>query len=165
MRVSVNVTDYSWPEGPTAGLARVARAADEGGLDTLWVSDHLIQATPGSRPDGATLEAYATLAYLAARTERIRLGALVSAVTHRPAALLVKAVTTLDVLSVGRAWFGAGYHEEEARMMSLPLPPVAERSSRAAPPSRSSGSSTSWSSPPVPGPTTPSRASRRRYPN
>ncbi|OLB66627.1 MAG: LLM class F420-dependent oxidoreductase [Actinobacteria bacterium 13_2_20CM_2_72_6] len=132
MRVSLSVTDYSWADGPTAGLARIARAADAAGLDTLWVADHLIQVAPGSPPDGNMLEAYTALAWLAARTERIRLGAMVSAVTYRPPALLVKAVTTLDVLSGGRAWFGAGagYHEEEARLMGLPLPPVAERFDR-----------------------------------
>jgi alkanesulfonate monooxygenase SsuD/methylene tetrahydromethanopterin reductase-like flavin-dependent oxidoreductase (luciferase family) len=129
MRVSLNVTDYDWPDGPTAGLDRIARAADRAGLDTLWVSDHLMQVAPGSRPDGEMLEAYTTLGYVAARTERIRLGTMVSAVTYRPPALLVKAVTTLQTLSGGRAWLGvgAGYHEEEARTLGLPLPPVAER--------------------------------------
>jgi F420-dependent oxidoreductase-like protein len=132
MRVSLNITDYSWPDGAPAALGRIASAADEGGLDTLWVSDHLIQAAPGSPPEGDMLEAYTTLGFLAARTERIRLGTMVSGVTYRPPALLVKAVTTLDVLSGGRAWLGigAGYHAEEARAMGLPLPPVAERFDR-----------------------------------
>jgi F420-dependent oxidoreductase-like protein len=135
MRLSLSVTDFSWPSG-AAGIAselqELARAADEGGLDTLWVADHLIQAAPGSKPDGEMLEAYATLAFLAARTERIRLGTMVSAVTYRPPALLIKAVTTLDVLSGGRAWLGlgAGYLEDEARAMDLPLPPMGERFER-----------------------------------
>jgi F420-dependent oxidoreductase-like protein len=78
------------------------------------------------------LEAYTTLGFLAARTERVRLGAMVTGVTFRPPALLVKAVTTLDVLSGGRAWLGigAGYHGPEAEAMGLPLPPVAERFER-----------------------------------
>jgi F420-dependent oxidoreductase-like protein len=78
------------------------------------------------------LEAYTTLGFLAAQTERVRLGTMVSGVTFRPPALLVKAVTTLDVLSGGRAWLGlgAGYHGEEAEAMGLPLPPVAERFQR-----------------------------------
>ncbi len=123
MRVSLNITDYSWPEG-LSGLTRVAQAADAAGFDTLWVSDHLLQAAPGSAPDSAMLEAYTTLGYLAARTERIRLGAMVSAVTYRASALLIKAVSTLDALSGGRAWLGlgAGYHAEEARAFGLPLP-------------------------------------------
>lgn len=133
MRVSINVTNYSWPSGPRAlgsELARLARAADEAGVDTVWVADHLIQADPTAAPeDSDMLEAYTTLGFLAAQTERVRLGTMVSAVTFRPPALLVKAVTTLDVLTNGRAWLGigAGYHSEEAQAMGLPLPPVAER--------------------------------------
>ena len=78
------------------------------------------------------LEAYTTLGFLAARTERVRLGTMVTAVTFRPPALLVKAVTTLDVLSGGRAWLGlgAGYHAAEAAAMGLPLPPIGERFER-----------------------------------
>jgi F420-dependent oxidoreductase-like protein len=136
MRVSVNVTNYSWPGGPArlgAELARVAGAADQAGLDTVWVSDHLVQADPTAAP-GQTemLEGYTALGFLAARTERVRLGTMVTGVTFRPPALLVKAVTTLDVLSGGRAWLGvgAGYQEDEARAMGLPLGPVAERFER-----------------------------------
>jgi F420-dependent oxidoreductase-like protein len=133
MRISLNVTDYSWPGAGVdlaAELVRIARAADRAGLDTLWVPDHLIQAAPGSAPDGEMLEAYTALGFLAAHTERIRLGTMVSAATYRPPALLIKAVTTLDVLSGGRAWLGigSGYDEDEASAMGLPLPPPAERS-------------------------------------
>jgi F420-dependent oxidoreductase-like protein len=136
MRVSLSVTNYSWPDGPTSlggRLAQVVRAADEAGVDTVWVNDHLIQADPTSAPaDTEMLEAYTTLGFLAAQTHRIRLGTMVTGVTYRPPALLVKAVTTLDVLSGGRAWLGigAGYLEDEARTMGLPLPPTAERFER-----------------------------------
>jgi F420-dependent oxidoreductase-like protein len=135
MRFSLSITNYSWPGGPTgigAGLVRLARAADADGLDTLWVADHLIQAEPTSTPDSEMLEAYTTLGFLAAHTERLRLGTMVTGVTFRPASVLIKAVTTLDVLSGGRAWLGlgAGYHEGEARAMGLPLPPVGERMER-----------------------------------
>ncbi len=135
MRLSLNITNYSWPEGPPrlrARLGQIARAADEAGLDTVWVSDHLIQADPNSTPDAEMLEAYTTLGFLACQTERIRLGTMVTAVTYRPPSLLVKAVTTLDVLSGGRAWLGigAGYQEDEAHAMGLPLPEVAERFER-----------------------------------
>jgi F420-dependent oxidoreductase-like protein len=132
MRLSINVTNFSWPGG--AGrlgreLDRVVRAADDGGLDTVWVGDHLLQMEPGTDPAEPMLEAYTTLGWLAARTERVRLGTLVTAVSFRPPALLVKAVTTLDVLSGGRSWLGvgAGYQQQEARAIGLPLPPVAER--------------------------------------
>jgi F420-dependent oxidoreductase-like protein len=132
MRLSLSVTNYSWPGGLDSELVRIVRAADDAGLDTVWVADHLIQADPTSVPDSEMLEAYTTLGFVAAQTRRIRLGAMVTAVTYRPPSVLIKAVTTLDVLSGGRAWFGvgAGYHEDEARAMDLPLPPVAERFER-----------------------------------
>ena len=136
VRVSLNITEYCWPDTEDAGLAcalaRIARAADCGGLDTLWVSDHLLQAAPGSSPDAAMLEAYTTLGFLAAETTRIRLGTMVTAVTYRAPALLIKAVTTLDVLSAGRAWLGigAGYFEQEARALGLSLPSPVERAER-----------------------------------
>jgi alkanesulfonate monooxygenase SsuD/methylene tetrahydromethanopterin reductase-like flavin-dependent oxidoreductase (luciferase family) len=139
MRVSLSVTNFSWRDerqGLATSLAGIAEAADRGGLYGLWVADHLLQADPyGAGPDETEmLEAYTTLGYLAARTSRIRLGTLVSAVTFRPPALLVKAVTTVDVLSGGRAMFGvgAGYQGEEAAAMGLPLPPVPERFDRPA---------------------------------
>src|SRR3954447_16088140 len=135
MRISVSITDFSWPGGApglAGDLAHVASAAEQAGLDVLWVSDHLLQAAPGSAEDAEMLEAYTTLGFLAARTERIALGTMVTAATFRPPALLVKAVTTLDVLSGGRAWLGIGpgYHEEEARALGLLLPPVRERFER-----------------------------------
>src|SRR3954452_15929102 len=132
MRISLSVTNFSW-RGPLATrLPEVALAADEGGLDTLWVADHLLQADPNSRPDAPMLEAYTTLGFLAAHSRRLRLGTMVTGVTFRPPALLIKAVTTLDVLSGGRAWLGlgAGYQEDEARAMGLPMPPIAERFER-----------------------------------
>jgi F420-dependent oxidoreductase-like protein len=135
MRLSLSITNYTWPGGPSglgSELARTVRAADEARLDTVWVADHLIQADPMSVPDSEMLEAYTTLGFLAAHTRRVRLGTMVTGVTFRPASMLIKAVTTLDVLSGGRAWLGvgAGYEENEARAMDLPLPPVAERFER-----------------------------------
>ena len=136
MRVSINVTNYSWPGGPQdlgPELVRLVRAADQTGLDTVWVADHLLQADPTAAPDDTEmLEAYTTLGFLAAHTQRVRLGTMVTGVTFRPPALLVKAVTSLDVLSGGRAWLGigAGYQEDEAQAMGLPLPAVAERFQR-----------------------------------
>lgn len=136
MRISLNVTNYSWPDGPSrlgAHLGRIASAADEAGLDTVWVADHLIQADPNATPGAEMMEAYTTLGFLAARTRRIRLGTMVTGATYREPALLVKIVTTLDVLSDGRAWLGigAGYHEAEARAMGLSLPSrVGERFER-----------------------------------
>lgn len=131
----MSITNYSWRrdhEGPARDLGRIARAADDAGLDTVWVADHLLQADPAAPADAEMLEAYTTLGFLAAMTTRVRLGTMVTGVTFRPPSLLLKAVTTLDVLSEGRAWFGvgAGYHEDEAAAMGLPLPPTAERFER-----------------------------------
>jgi alkanesulfonate monooxygenase SsuD/methylene tetrahydromethanopterin reductase-like flavin-dependent oxidoreductase (luciferase family) len=84
MRLSINMTNAAFP-GPLArGLGDVARAADQGGLDTLWVGDHLIQAEPGLDLEEPAVEAYTTLGFLAATTSRLRLGTMVSAVTFRP---------------------------------------------------------------------------------
>jgi F420-dependent oxidoreductase-like protein len=136
MRISISVTNFSYPSGPQGlpdELLRLARSAEEAGADTVWVVDHLIQADPTAPADATDmLEAYTTLGYLAAHTERVRLGTMVSGVTFRPPALLVKAVTTLDVLSGGRAWFGvgAGHHAGEAAAMGLSLPPAPERFER-----------------------------------
>jgi F420-dependent oxidoreductase-like protein len=136
MRVSITVTNYSWPGGPPrlrSELAGLARACDGAGVDTIWVVDHLLQADPTAPPDDADmLEAYTTLGFLAASTERVRLGTMVTGVTFRPPALLVKAATTVDVLTGGRAWLGigAGYHGDEAAAMGLPLPGAVERYER-----------------------------------
>jgi len=133
MRVSINLTNYAWPGGLGPSLGRVVEAADRAGVDTVWVADHLVQADPTAPPDNTEmLEAYTTLGFLAARTERVRLGTMVTGVTFRPPALLVKAVTTLDVLTGGRAWLGigVGYHGGEASAMGLPFPPTAERYER-----------------------------------
>lgn len=135
VRISINITNYSWAEGPArlgAQLGRITRAADDAGLDTVWVPDHLLQCDPNSTSDAEMLEAYTTLGFLTARSERVRLGTMVTGSTFRAPALLVEAVTTLDVLSGGRAWLGigAGYQQDEARAMGLPFPPVAERFAR-----------------------------------
>jgi len=109
MRLSVSVTNYSWPHREIrARLAALADTLDDSAVDTLWVADHLLQADPSSRVDEPMLEAYTALGFLAARTSRLRLGTMVTAATFRAAALLIKAVTTLDVLTDGRAWLGIG---------------------------------------------------------
>lgn len=133
MKLSVSVTNYSWPDKQIGErLGSLAGFLDGTSVDTLWVADHLLQADPSSRLDEPMLEAYTTLGYLAANTSRIRLGTMVTAATFRAPALLVKAVTTLDALSGGRAWLGigAGYNADEAQAMGLFLPGAAERFAR-----------------------------------
>ena len=132
MKVSVSITNFSWP-GPASDigerLATTARAAEAAGLDTVCVADHLVQSDPASRPDEPMLEAYTTLGFLAGQTRTIRLGTMVTGATFRAPALLIKAVTTLDVLSRGRAWLGigAGYQTDEASAMGLNSPSVSQR--------------------------------------
>jgi F420-dependent oxidoreductase-like protein len=135
VKLSIALTNYSWP-GDTASIARevrdLAQRVDGCGVDTLWVADHLLQMDPTADVDEPMLEAYTTLGYAAAVTSDVRLGTMVTWATIRPPALLVKMVTTLDVLSDGRAWLGigAGYQADEARMLGLPFEPTGERFSR-----------------------------------
>ncbi len=88
-----------------AGLATATEAA---GFDSLWVMDHFFQLPPLGGPDQPMLEAYTLLGALAARTERVQLGTLVTGVTYRNPAILAKIITTLDVISKGRAILGIG---------------------------------------------------------
>jgi alkanesulfonate monooxygenase SsuD/methylene tetrahydromethanopterin reductase-like flavin-dependent oxidoreductase (luciferase family) len=131
MRLSVSLTNYSWRDVPLVdGLVRAAVTADQGGLDTVWVPDHLAQVDPTVPADAEDMvEAYSVLAYLASWTERVRLGALVTNVALRPPALLANAVATLDTLSGGRAWLGigAGYDTSETADLGLPTLPTGER--------------------------------------
>jgi alkanesulfonate monooxygenase SsuD/methylene tetrahydromethanopterin reductase-like flavin-dependent oxidoreductase (luciferase family) len=132
VKISISLTNYSWPDGPAqlAGhLLDLARRVDEGGIDTLWVADHLLQVDPTATIDEPMLEAYTALGFLAAATRNVNLGTMVTWASIRPPALLVKIVTTLDVLSRGRAWLGvgAGYQGDEAVMTGLPFPATAER--------------------------------------
>jgi F420-dependent oxidoreductase-like protein len=112
MRLGIAVADFSWPDGPERigpNLATVARAADEAGLDSLWVMDHFFQIRiTGRPPEDPMLEAYATLGFLAAQTRRIRLGVMVTSVAYRHPGVLIKTATTVDVLSGGRIYFGVG---------------------------------------------------------
>jgi F420-dependent oxidoreductase-like protein len=135
MRVGLQLSWFTWPGGPPAigpTLSRIARDAEDAGLHSLWVMDHFWQIQPIGPPEGEMLEAYTTLAYAAAVTERIELGTLVTGVTNRHPGVLAKTVTTLDVLSGGRAWLGIGaaWFEEEMRGLGIPFPPRGERFER-----------------------------------
>ncbi|HOA25524.1 MAG TPA: LLM class F420-dependent oxidoreductase [Aggregatilineales bacterium] len=135
MRIGLQVPSFTWPGGQEAihrTLAEIARTADEAGFYSLWVMDHFFQIRGVGQIDEPMLEAYTTLGYLAALTTRMKLGALVTAVAYRHPGALIKQVTTLDVLSNGRAYFGIGaaWFEGEAEALGLPFPPVAERFER-----------------------------------
>lgn len=113
-------------------VAGQARAAEESGFESVWVMDHFWQLPPLGGPDQPILEGYTLLGALAARTERVRLGTLVTGVTYRNPALLAKMVTTLDLISRGRAILGIGaaWYEEEHVGLGFPFPPVGERMDR-----------------------------------
>jgi F420-dependent oxidoreductase-like protein len=135
VRLGLQISDFTWPGGPPrlgAGLGAVAEAADQAGFAFIGVMDHFFQIRSIGRADREMLEAYTTLGYLAAHTSRARLLAIVTgAVYHHPGPL-AKTVTTLDVLSGGRAWLGIGaaWNEDEARGLGIPFPPLAERFER-----------------------------------
>ncbi len=135
MRIGLQIPDFTWPGGPAtlaADLTTIARAAEAAGFDSVSVMDHLFQIHAVGPPEHDMLEAYTTLGYLAAVTERVKLFTVMTAVTYRDPGLLAKAVTTLDVLSGGRAWLGVGaaWNEEESRGLGLFFPPTAERFER-----------------------------------
>lgn len=135
MRLGLHVPDYSWPSGPAglrSDLAAVARTAEDAGFDRLSVMDHVWQISYVGAPEQEMLEAYTTLGYLAGQTRRITLLTLVTGVVYRAPALLAKAVTTLDVLSGGRAMLGIGaaWNDEEAAGLGLFFPPTSERFER-----------------------------------
>ncbi|MGC8627435.1 MAG: LLM class F420-dependent oxidoreductase [Acidimicrobiales bacterium] len=135
MKVGLHIPDYTWPGGaPRLGerLAEVAQAAEEAGFDSISVMDHVWQIGHIGPPENEMLEAYTTLGYLAGKTKRISVMALVTAVVYRSPGLLAKMVSTLDVISGGRAWLGigAGWNEEESRGLGLFFPPRKERFER-----------------------------------
>jgi F420-dependent oxidoreductase-like protein len=113
-------------------IAETAVAAEESGFDSFWVMDHYHQIGTMGRPTEPMLEAYTVLAGVAARTSRIKLGAMVTGVTYRNPAFLAKVVTTLDIVSSGRAILGIGaaWNEEESRAYGYDWPPVSERFER-----------------------------------
>jgi len=132
MKIGLQVPNFTWPGGPAqigTKLAEIARAADDAGFASLWVMDHFFQISGVGPAENEMLEGYSTLSYLAGFTHKVKLGTLVTGVIYRHPGLLVKTVTTLDVLSGGRAYFGIGaaWNEQESRGLGVPFPPVAER--------------------------------------
>lgn len=133
MKIGLQLVSFTWPGGPreiAKRLADIARTAEEAGFYSLWVMDHYFQIPPWGKPeDHPMLEAYSTLGYLAAATERIRLGVMVSGVVYRPPAVLIKAATTVDVLSGGRTYFGVGaaWFKGEADALGIAFPDRSDR--------------------------------------
>jgi F420-dependent oxidoreductase-like protein len=141
MRIGLQVPNFTYPGGPpTIGpaLRNIAQAAEEAGFSSLWVMDHFFQIGGRDRSTGLgpaedeMLEGYSTLSHLAAVTRTPTLGTLVTGVVYRHPGVLIKTVTTLDVLSGGRAYLGIGaaWNEREAKGLGIPFPALRERFER-----------------------------------
>jgi F420-dependent oxidoreductase-like protein len=141
MKIGLQIPNFTFPDGPKelgGKLAEIARAADNAGFASLWVMDHFFQIGNRDRSMGLgpaeeeMLEGYSTLSYLAGVTKKATLGTLVTGVIYRHPGILIKTVTTLDVLSGGRAYLGigAGWNERESRGLGVPFPPLKERLER-----------------------------------
>jgi F420-dependent oxidoreductase-like protein len=132
MRIGLQIPSFTWPGGAAqipGKLTQIASAAEDAGFHSLWVMDHFFQISMIGPHDNDMLEGYTALGYLAALTKRVKLGTLATGVIYRHPGVLVKTVTTLDVLSGGRAYFciGAAWNEREARGLGTPFPPLGER--------------------------------------
>ena len=135
MQIGAHIADFTYPGGaPTlaSDLKRIATAVDDSGFSKLSVMDHVWQIGVVGEPEQEMLEAYTALGFLAGCTSNVQLLAWVTAVVYREPGLLAKAVTTLDVLSEGRAMLGIGaaWNDEESRGLGLFFPPTAERFER-----------------------------------
>ncbi|MFN8216608.1 MAG: LLM class flavin-dependent oxidoreductase [Solirubrobacterales bacterium] len=127
MKLAIHNPSFTYAGGAeriAADLAATARAAEEGGAEQFTLMDHWFQIPPVGPRQEPMLEGYTALGYVAAQTERIRLGLLVTGVTYRHPGLLAKTVTTLDVLSGGRAQLGLGaaWFEQEHDGLGVPYP-------------------------------------------
>jgi F420-dependent oxidoreductase-like protein len=136
IRLGMQIPNFTYPGVGTAELfekvASIAEAAEQSGFDSLWVMDHFYQLPLFGPAESAMLEAYTLLGALAARTKTARLGTLVSGVTYRNPAILAKQVTTLDVISGGRAMLGIGaaWFSPEHEGYGVEFPPIGERMDR-----------------------------------
>ncbi len=135
MKLGLHISDFTWDGGAPElrfKLADIAKRAEDGGVDRISVMDHVWQIGHIGPPEHEMLEAYTALGWLAAKTERVKLLTMVTAVVYREPGLLAKAMTTLDVLSGGRAILGIGaaWNADESAGLGLLFPPVAERFER-----------------------------------
>ena len=132
MKIGLQISSFTWPGGdaeigPTLG--HICRAADDAGFDSIWVMDHFFQIRSVGEVEEPMLEGTTALGFMAAHTRRARLGLMVGAVPYRQPAVWIKATTTLDVLSEGRAWFGIGaaWNVDEARALGVHFPELPDR--------------------------------------
>ena len=138
MDIGIQVPNFTFPGGPAElrnKLAEIARTAEDAGFGSIWMMDHFFQIGGRDRSgflgpaEDDMLEGYITLSYLAGITKKVKLGTMVTGVISRYPGILIKTVTTLDVLSGGRAYLGIGaaWNEREARGLGVPFPPLKVR--------------------------------------
>src|SRR5262245_61840233 len=129
MKAGLQISSFTWPGGAreiAETFARVVRTADDVGFDSIWVMDHFFQIRGVGPPEEPMLEGGTALGFMAAHSKQARLGLMVGGVHYRLPGLWVKAATTLDVLSGGRAWLGIGaaWNAEESSALGFPFPPL-----------------------------------------
>ena len=132
MKFGLQVPSFSYPGGTEAigpTLERIVRTADEVGFDSIWVMDHLFQIRSIGRADEPMLEGWTALGFIAAHTKQARIGLMVGGIHYRDPGIWVKAATTLDVLTGGRAWLGigAGWNAEESHGLGFEFPSLGTR--------------------------------------
>jgi F420-dependent oxidoreductase-like protein len=132
MKLAIHFPNFTMPGEPASLaklLAATAKAADEGGCETMTLMDHWFQMEMRAPATDPMLEGYTSLGFIAAHTTRLKLGLLVTGVTYRHPGLLAKIVATLDVLSEGRAFLGIGaaWYEREHKALGVPYPPIKTR--------------------------------------
>ena len=135
MKIGLDIADFTWPAGPArlgSTLADIARTADQAGFESIWVMDHFWQIRMNGPEHHEMLEGYSALSYIAGVTKRAKLGTMVTGAVYHQPGILAKTVTTLDVLSGGRAWLGIGaaWNEAESRGLGIPFPALKERFER-----------------------------------
>ncbi len=135
MKLGLQIPMFTWPGGAEQlgpRLGEIARTAEDAGYSSVWVMDHYFQIPMVGAAELDMLEAYTALGYLAGHTSRVRLGTMVTGVTYRHPGILAKQVTTLDVLSGGRAWLGIGaaWFDREHHGLGVPFPSLRERFER-----------------------------------
>ena len=132
MKFGLQISSFTYPGGtPELGptLERIVRTADEVGFDSIWVMDHFFQIRGVGPAEEPMLEGWTALGWIAAMTKQARLGLMVGGIHYRLPGLWIKAATTLDILSGGRAWLGLGaaWNQSESEALGFPFPPLRDR--------------------------------------
>ena len=134
LKVGIHTVNFTYPNSESIAdtLKEITQACEKGGFYSIWPMDHFFQISFHGLPEHEMLETYSTMAFMAGITKKMKIGALVTGVVYRYPGILAKTVTTLDILSKGRAYLGIGaaWNEEESRALGVPFPPLKERFER-----------------------------------